>query len=102
MLKSIANFRTKWLEDYFLYGTSCRMIPSEIEASLSRKLDIINAASDYRDLRSPPGNNFESLEPPLDGWFSIRVSKKYRLIFMWVDGKATDLYLDPHSYKSHK
>ncbi|HHN7402476.1 TPA: type II toxin-antitoxin system RelE/ParE family toxin, partial [Escherichia coli] len=28
----------------------------------------------------------------------IRVNKQYRLIFKWVNGKAEDLYLDPHKY----
>ncbi|MEL9416928.1 type II toxin-antitoxin system RelE/ParE family toxin, partial [Escherichia coli] len=25
-------------------------------------------------------------------------NKQYRLIFKWVNGKAEDLYLDPHKY----
>lgn len=102
MLRSINNFRDAWLEDFFHYGKPHRLIPSTIESALSRKLDIINAAVSYKDLCSPPGNRYEELDPPLGEYSSIRVNKQYRLIFKWIDGKAVDLYLDPHTYKAHK
>ena len=101
MLKSIDSFRDEWLEDFFLYGKSHKKIPPMIETALARKLDIINAATSHRDLRSPPGNRYEELEPPLTDYSSIRVNKQYRLIFQWVDGKAFNIWLDAHTYKSH-
>ncbi|EJE67160.1 type II toxin-antitoxin system RelE/ParE family toxin, partial [Escherichia coli] len=51
-----------------------------------------------KDLRSPPGNRYEELSGKLNGYSSVRVNKQYRLIFKWVNGKAEDLYLDPHKY----
>nr|MBD0808478.1 type II toxin-antitoxin system RelE/ParE family toxin [Citrobacter sp. C13] len=66
--------------------------------SLARKLDIINAAVSHRDLRSPPGNRYEELTGKLQEYSSIRVNKQYRLIFKWINGKAEDVYLDPHIY----
>ncbi|PLR33083.1 hypothetical protein CYR55_17880 [Chimaeribacter californicus] len=69
---------------------------------LARKLDIINAATSYKDLRSPPGNRYEELNPPLEDYSAIRVNEQYRLIFKWIDGKAVDLYLDTHRYKKQK
>lgn len=101
-LRNIESFRDQWLEDYFLYGKTHKKIPATIESALARKLDLINAATTYKDLRSPPGNRYEELNSPLDGYSSIRVNEQYRLIFKWIDGKAVDLYLDPHSYKKHK
>jgi len=37
----------------------------------------------------------------LDGFHSIRVNKRWRLIFQWDGGKgeASGVYLDDHSYK---
>lgn len=102
MMRNIGSFRDQWLKDFYLYGKSHKKIPSDIESALARKLDIINAATDFRDLRSPPGNRFENLEPPLEEYSSIRINDQYRLIFKWVDGKAEDLYLDPHKYKKHQ
>ena len=88
--------------DFFLYGKSCNIIPASLESALARKLDIINAATSHRDLRSPPGNMYELLNPPLAGFSSIRVNRQYRLVFRWTEGKANDLYLSAHKYTPHK
>lgn len=101
-MRSIHSFRDQWLEDFFMYGKSHKKIPADVVTSLSRKLDIINAAVSAKDLRSPPGNRYENLNPPLGEYSSIRVNIQYRLIFRWVDGKAEDIYLDDHGYKKHK
>jgi len=101
-LRNIDSFRDQWFEDYFLYGKAHKKIPSTLEAALARKLDIINAATSYKDLRSPPGNRYEELNPPLEDYSAIRVNEQYRLIFKWIDGKAVDLYLDTHRYKKQK
>ncbi|MDI7385636.1 type II toxin-antitoxin system RelE/ParE family toxin [Cronobacter dublinensis] len=98
MQKHIGSFRDAWLMAFFLYSTPHRAIAAEIHTTLARKLDIINAATSYRDLRSPPGNRYEMLSGKLQGYSSIRVNNHYRLIFRWVEGKAEDLYLDPHDY----
>lgn len=98
MLVNIGSFRDDWLADFFKHATSHKKIPSDIHASLARKLDIINAAVTYQDLKSPPGNRYEELEGKLKDYSSIRVNKQYRLIFQWANGKAHDLYLDPHEY----
>lgn len=97
-LVSIGSFRDGWLEYFFVQATAHRRIPPDIHTALARKLDIINAAVSYRDLKSPPGNRYEELEGKLKGYSSIRVNKQYRLIFRWERGKAEDLYLDPHEY----
>ncbi|WP_312734965.1 type II toxin-antitoxin system RelE/ParE family toxin, partial [Escherichia coli] len=56
---NIRSFRDAWLADFFVHSTPHRKIPAEIHTSLSRKLDIINAATSHRDLRSPPGTRYE-------------------------------------------
>ncbi|MBW6055278.1 type II toxin-antitoxin system RelE/ParE family toxin [Escherichia coli] len=40
---------------FFEFSTPHRKIPPDIHMTLSRKLDIINAATTCKDLRSPPG-----------------------------------------------
>jgi proteic killer suppression protein len=58
-----------------------------------------DAATD-QDLRVPPSNHFEKLKGKLDGYHSIRVNRRWRLIFRWngSTGEASDVYLDDHSY----
>lgn len=95
----IKSFKDSWLDDYYFGGKRCSSIPATIEGALRRKLDIIHAASGEQDLRIPPGNRFEHLGGKLVGWCSIRVNKQYRLIFQWNAGEATEVYLDPHTYR---
>lgn len=95
----IETFKQPSLNGYYFHGIRSREIPSTIESALRRKLDIIHVAENEDDLRVPPGNRFEHLSGKLSDWCSIRVNKQYRLIFKWSEGKATETYLDPHTYK---
>ncbi|MGU7800778.1 type II toxin-antitoxin system RelE/ParE family toxin, partial [Escherichia coli] len=56
MQNHIGSFRDVWLEEFFLHSAPHEKIPPDIHTTLARKLDIINAAVTYLDLRSPPGN----------------------------------------------
>lgn len=85
----------------YLPGSTVEFRP-HIVSTLARKLDLINAAVTYKDLRSPPANRYEELSAPLEGYSSIRVNSQYRLIFIWQNGKANNIYLDDHGYKWHK
>lgn len=101
-MRSIRSFRDPWLEDFFLFSRRHRKIPSELISVLARKLDLINAAVTYKDLRSSPANRYETLRPPLEKYSSIRVNDQYRLIFIWEAGNAHNIYLDAHSYRIHR
>ena len=62
-----------------------------IEAAASRKLQMLEAAREVKDLRSPPGNRLEMLSGDRDGQYSIRVNNRWRVCFRFVDGKAFDV-----------
>ena len=97
----IVGFRDDWLRTFFVDDTRSRNIPSDLEARLFRKLQMIDDAATDQDLRVPPSNHFEKLRGNLAGFHSIRVNQKWRLIFRW-DGKrreADGIYLDDHSYR---
>jgi proteic killer suppression protein len=95
----ISGFRDAWLHEFYVNGTGHRLIPAAIEGSLARKLDIIRFAATEDDVRIPPGNRFEHLNVKLAAFCSIRINRQYRLISRWSDGKASDVYLDPHTYR---
>jgi proteic killer suppression protein len=63
-----------------------RRLPVEIQSVAHRKLLMIAAATDLRDLRSPPGNRLEELRGDRKGQYSIRINDQYRVCFRW-DGK---------------
>lgn len=92
-------FKDKWLEDFYFEDRRHRKIPASLHTTLYRKLQMLDMAKKIMDLRSPPGNQLESLSGNLAGWYSIRVNKQYRIIFQWHEGHALQARLDPHTYK---
>jgi toxin HigB-1 len=72
-------------------GKKARSLPPEIYSTAVRKLDMLNAAADLRDLRAPPGNRLEALRGDLKGKHSIRVNDQWRIVFRWESGDAHDV-----------
>lgn len=52
------------------------------------KLDMLEAATELDDLRSPPGNRLEALKHDRKGQHSIRVNSQWRICFVWKGGNA--------------
>ena len=91
----IASFGDKLTEALY-HGTgdkNLRRLPSEIVNRTLRKLDMLNAAHDVLDLRSPPANRLEALQGDLAGLFSIRVNDTWRIVFRWQGGNAYEVRL---------
>lgn len=53
-----------------------------------RRLLILHAGTDLRDLSSPPGNRLEKLKGERAGQYSIRINDQWRICFYWVNGNA--------------
>ena len=70
---------------------AAKRIPLSIMAVAMRKLDLLNAAHDLRDLRSPPANRLEALAGDLKGYDSIRINDQWRIIFRWLPGEAHEV-----------
>jgi toxin HigB-1 len=71
-------------------------ISTGLAKAARRKMQILDAAENINDLRVPPGNRLEKLQPPRDGQHSIRVNDQYRLCFTWNNGGANDV--EPTDY----
>jgi proteic killer suppression protein len=95
----IDGWRDRWLEEFFKDDVHAKQIPADLRDRVFRKLQLLDDANTDADLRVPPSNHFEKLSGKLEGWHSIRVNDQWRLIFRWSEGKASDLYLDDHSYR---
>jgi len=89
----ILNFADKTTEDIFngLDSKSARRVRQTVWTVAARKLDMLNAAADLRDLRIPPANRLEALKGKRSGYHSIRINEQYRIVFQWVDGNAKDV-----------
>jgi proteic killer suppression protein len=91
----IVSFHDQTTEDIYNGEDTkaARKIPKDIWPVARRKLDMINAANDVNDLKSPPGNRLEKLKGNLAGKYSIRVNDQYRIVFEFANGNASDVWL---------
>ncbi len=55
-----------------------------IEAVARRKLGQLDAATDLRDMASPPGNRLEALSGRRKGQHSVRINDQFRICFVWT------------------
>ena len=73
-----------------------RRFPQNIVNIALRKLDVVNAAHQLDDLRSPPENRLEVLKGDIQGYHSIRVNDQWRITFRWNDGAHDVSLVDYH------
>lgn len=85
----IRSFKTSETERLYETGRSRRF--ASIRKVALRKLDMLNAANDLKDLSSPPGNRLEALKGNRKGQHSIRINDQWRICFVWSDHGATDV-----------
>lgn len=91
----IRSFRCKDTQSLFA-GESPRRFRT-IESVATRKLEMVAAAKELRDLRSPPGNRLETLSGNRNGQYSIRINDRWRICFEWHDdGPANVEIIDYH------
>jgi proteic killer suppression protein len=53
-----------------------------------RKLRQLDVSNNLDDLRNPPGNCLEALTGDRKGQYSIRITKQWRLCFIWQNNNA--------------
>jgi proteic killer suppression protein len=85
----IQSFRSKETERLNRRERVKRFRPFERVAL--RKLRQFDAATELRDLASPPGNHLEALRGDRDGQHSIRINDQWRICFRWRAGNAHDV-----------
>ncbi|MVW75037.1 type II toxin-antitoxin system RelE/ParE family toxin [Pseudomonas xionganensis] len=85
----ILNFRCTETQALFETGDSRRW--KNILSVATRKLTMLHAATELRDLRSPPGNRLEALQGNRAGQYSIRINDQFRICFEWTDAGPTNV-----------
>nr|WP_242630759.1 type II toxin-antitoxin system RelE/ParE family toxin [Stutzerimonas stutzeri] len=83
------SFRCDETRSLFESGSSRRW--GNILTVATRKLAMLNAATELRDLRSPPGNRLELLQGNRAGQHSIRINDQWRICFVWTDAGPTQV-----------
>lgn len=91
-IRSIADKPTKDIYDG-IASREARRIPKALWEVARRKLDMVQAAAQLRDLASPPGNKLEKLKGNRKGMHSIRINDQWRIVFQWKDDGAHDVQI---------
>lgn len=86
----IVSFRSKETEKIWK-GNRVMKIPIDIQKIGRRKLRMLNNSQNIADLRIPPSNRLEKLSGNLNGFYSIRINKQWRIIFEWNNGNASEV-----------
>ncbi len=89
----ILSFSDRATEDLYHARPSkhARRFPTTIVRVALRKLDVLNAAHELKDLREPPGNRLEALKGDLEGFHSIRINDQWRIVFRWSGNGAANV-----------
>jgi len=61
------------------------------ETVAMRKLAMIHRAELLDDLKVPPGNQLEALKGDRAGQYSVRITRPWRICFVWTDAGPRDL-----------
>ena len=84
MIKSFGDSETELIWN----GNRSKKLPVEIQSKARRKLRMINNAQGLNDLRIPPANRLEKLKGDLKRYYSIRINRQWRIIFIWKNNDA--------------
>lgn len=91
----IISYRHKGLELYARKGDKSRL-PQQHISRIRLILTRLDSAKSVFEMNQP-GYNFHSLNGDLKGYYAVKVSGNYRIIFRFEDENALDVdYLDYH------
>lgn len=91
----IKSFKCRDTEDLFS-RIKPRKWPQSLLKPASRKLLIVDAATNISDLRIPPGNHLEKLGGDRKGQHSIRINDQWRICFKWKEEDAHEVEIVKH------
>ena len=83
----IESFKCKETEKLF-HRQASRKLAQSIQKIAIRKLWMLDAATQLKELRVPPNNQLEALKNKRKGQHSIRINQQWRICFKWHAGHA--------------
>lgn len=78
----IQSFACSETENLFNTGSTVKF--TAIQRTAERKLAMLHAAHELKDMKSPPGNKLHPLTGDRVGQHSIRINDQYRVCFIWT------------------
>jgi toxin HigB-1 len=89
----IRSFATPGTEDIYNgedTKAARKTCPQTAWKAARRRMLVLDAAHDLRDLRSP-GGQLEKLTEDREGQWGVRINEQYRVCFRWDQGDAHDV-----------
>ncbi len=86
----IRSFKCRETEKIW-HGIRSRKFPSDIQERALIKLRQLDVSFTLEDLRVPPSNHLEALKRERKTQMSIRVTKQWRICFIWQLGEALNV-----------
>ncbi len=81
---AIRSFASDDVKEFFERGRLRKGLGwANVARIAARKLDMLDYATELRDLGSPPANRLEALKGRWRGFHSIRINDQWRVIFRW-------------------
>jgi proteic killer suppression protein len=92
MIKSFGDSETEKIWE----GSYSGKLPNEMQRIARRKLRIINNAYSINDLSIPPANRLKKLKGSLEGKYSIRINRQWRITFQWTNQNAEQVKIEDY------
>lgn len=73
-----------------------RIFPGNLHGVMLRKLHVVDAAVDIKDLARPLGNRLKKLGGKRSEDWSIRVNDQWRISFQWSNGQADSVKVEDY------
>ena len=89
-MSMIESFKFKETEKLFHRQASQKLTQS-IQKTAIRKLWMLDAATQLKELRVPPNNQLEALKDKRKGQHNIRINQQWRICFKWHAGHARNV-----------
>lgn len=92
----IISFGNKLTKDLVEENSSkeLRSFPSELIRQVRKKLAMIHAAKEPKDLAVPPGNRLKKLAGERKDHYSIRINDQWRITFSFAGGNALNVSVE--------
>ena len=94
----IVSFGNKLAQDLVEenWSKEVRAFPAGLVRAARKKLAILHAARELKDLLSPPGNRLEKLKGERKEYYSIRINDQWRIVFRFSGGNSDDVMVEDY------
>lgn len=96
------EFRNRRLKRYYTDRGAAGKLPAQVAGAYLDAIDLLRAADDLNALRANKGARLEQLGGQLQGLYSIRLNRQWRLILKEGDDNAVIIVWDVNNHRYRK